>query len=67
MTKVKNKGLNLKERVIVALDTADLGFARKLIRSLKGLIKIFKVGNEFFTACGPKAVSAVREAGAKVF
>jgi hypothetical protein len=38
-------------------------FAKKLIRSLKDVIKIFKVGSEFFTAYGPKAVDVVREAG----
>ncbi len=59
--------MNPKERIIVALDTADLQLAKKLIRSLKDLIKIFKVGNEFFTAHGPKAVAAVRDAGADVF
>ena len=63
----KDKSSDPKDRIIVALDTADLGFAKKLIHSLKDLIKIFKVGNEFFTAHGPKAVRLVREAGADVF
>ena len=63
----KNKSLSPNDRIIVALDTTDLGFAKKLIHSLKDLIKIFKVGNEFFTAHGPKAVRLVREAGADVF
>ncbi len=67
MTKNKTKILNPKERIIVALDTADIRVAKKLIGSLKDLIKIFKVGNEFFTAHGPKAVQVVRDAGADVF
>ncbi len=67
MTKSKNKILNPKERIIVALDTADIHIAKKLIGSLKDLVKIFKVGNEFFTACGPKAVQVVRDGGADVF
>ncbi len=56
-----------KKKIIVALDTADMRFAKKIIRLLKNTVKIFKVGKEFFTAHGPKAVSAVKEAGAEVF
>jgi len=59
--------MDSKEKIIVALDTADMRFAKKLISSLKDLVKIFKVGNEFFTACGPKAVQLVRDVGAQVF
>ncbi len=62
-----NHPIDPKEKIIVALDTADMRFAKKLISSLKDLVKIFKVGNEFFTACGPKAVQLVRDAGAQVF
>lgn len=58
---------NPKEKIIVALDTADMRFAKKIIRSLKDEVKIFKVGKEFFTAHGPKAVHVVKEAGAEVF
>ncbi|MBI4000005.1 MAG: orotidine-5'-phosphate decarboxylase [Candidatus Omnitrophica bacterium] len=67
MAKNKSVSLDPKKRIIVALDTGDIRFAKKLIRSLKDVIKIFKVGNEFFTAHGPKAVQAVKEAGAEVF
>ncbi len=56
-----------REKIIVALDTADMRYAKKIIRLLKDTIKMFKVGNEFFTANGPKAVQAVKEAGAEVF
>lgn len=59
--------MDSKEKIIVALDTADMRFAKKIIRLLKDTVKIFKVGNEFFTAHGPKAVAAVKEAGAEVF
>ncbi|MBI1977457.1 MAG: orotidine-5'-phosphate decarboxylase [Candidatus Omnitrophica bacterium] len=57
----------LKERIIVALDTADLRFAKRLVRELKDVIKIFKIGSEFFTAHGPKAVRAIKDLGAEVF
>ena len=59
--------VGLRERVIVALDTADIRFAKKLVQKLKDSIKIFKIGNELFTAVGPKAVQTVQEAGAEVF
>ena len=67
MAKDKEKDLSPKDRIIVALDTADMRFAKKLIRSLQGTIRIFKVGSEFFTAYGPKAVEVVRQSGADVF
>ena len=58
---------SLKERVIVALDTANGRFAKALVKKLRGSIKIFKIGNELFTSCGPKAIDFVRDAGAEVF
>lgn len=57
----------LSERVIVALDTSDLGFAKKLITSLKNSVKIFKIGKELFTSHGPKAVELVHDNGGQVF
>lgn len=53
--------------LIVALDFADLGPCRELLRKLKGLVKIYKIGSELFTAHGWKAVELVQESGAKVF
>ncbi|HLD56368.1 MAG TPA: orotidine-5'-phosphate decarboxylase, partial [Candidatus Omnitrophota bacterium] len=67
MSKPKTKTMDPRERIIVALDTADIRFAKKLIQTLKDDIKIYKVGNELFTAHGPKAVQMVRDAGAQVF
>ena len=63
----KEKVKNPKERIIVALDTADIRFAKKLVRSLKDSIKIFKVGSELFTAQGWRAVDLVESFGGKVF
>lgn len=57
----------LRERVIVALDTDNLQTAKDMIKALKGSIKIFKVGSALFTACGPKAVEMVKHEGAEVF
>jgi orotidine-5'-phosphate decarboxylase len=52
---------------IVALDYSTLGDALSLVRTLGGLCRFYKVGSELFTAVGPAAVAAVREAGADVF
>lgn len=54
-------------RVIVALDLTDLNSARELLQKLKGVIGFYKIGFEFFTAHGWKAVELVREFGSKVF
>ncbi len=63
----KEKKSGLKERVIVALDTSDLKCAKKLVGLLKDSVKIFKIGSELFTSCGPEAVQMVHGNGAKVF
>ncbi|MDD5084726.1 MAG: orotidine-5'-phosphate decarboxylase [Candidatus Omnitrophica bacterium] len=55
------------ERVIVALDTPDIIIATKLVHALKDDIKIFKIGSELFTSCGPEIVRLVQDSGAKVF
>jgi orotidine-5'-phosphate decarboxylase len=52
---------------IVALDCSKLGDALSLVRTLEGLCRFYKVGSELFTAIGPAAVAAVRDAGADVF
>ncbi|OGW77390.1 MAG: orotidine 5'-phosphate decarboxylase [Omnitrophica bacterium RIFCSPHIGHO2_02_FULL_49_9] len=66
-TKIDLNRTELQKRVIVALDTADLIFAKKLVHRLKDSIQMFKVGSELFTAHGPKAVEMVKKAGRDVF
>lgn len=57
----------MKDRLIVALDIDDLEKARTLVDGLYPQVKIFKVGGQFFTACGPEAVKMIHKKGAKVF
>jgi orotidine-5'-phosphate decarboxylase len=64
---MKTEDTNYRNRIIVALDTPDLGVAKTLIGKLKDHVSIFKVGSELFTSCGPRAVELVREAGKDVF
>lgn len=56
-----------KTRLIVALDTPDLKTAGALLKKLKGLPVIYKVGSSLFTLAGPRAVDLVHKHGGKVF
>jgi orotidine-5'-phosphate decarboxylase len=51
----------------VALDVPDMDGARRLLDALAGMVPVFKVGLELFTAEGPAAVREVQERGAEVF
>jgi len=53
--------------LIVALDFSDLEPCDKLLRKLKGLVEIYKIGSELFTAHGWRAVKLVEKFGGKVF
>ena len=52
---------------IVALDYRDADPAMRLVRTLAGRCRFYKVGSELFTAAGPEIVERVRDAGADVF
>ena len=54
-------------RVIVALDFADLGPARELVRRLDPALCRLKVGKEMFTRYGPHFVEELVKAGFDVF
>ena len=58
---------DLKERLIVALDVDSLKQAEGLVSLLYPTVRIFKVGSQLFTACGPQAVRMIAEKGARVF
>jgi orotidine-5'-phosphate decarboxylase len=60
-------GLNVADKLIVALDFATLDEAESLIDKLEGTARMYKVGSRLFTASGPRAVELVKERGAKVF
>lgn len=56
-----------EERLIVALDVDTKDKAAELVRKLKGCVKIFKIGSELFTACGPEIVATVKSSGCGIF
>ena len=53
--------------LIVALDFPNLEACEKLIGELDGLVSIYKIGSELFTAHGWRAVDLVEKSGGKVF
>ena len=56
-----------KERLIVSLDVNTKEKALALVEKLKAEVKIFKIGSELFTSCGPEIVTAVKDKGCGIF
>lgn len=56
-----------RERVIVALDVADLAGVNALLDQLEGQPAFYKVGLELFLAEGARAIEAVRARGGRIF
>ena len=63
----KLKTASRKPQLIVALDVDNLKQAEHLVNTLYPTVKIFKVGSQLFTACGPEAIRAITKKGAQVF
>ncbi len=57
----------MSDKLIVALDVADLDEAAKIVKKISPLVKIFKVGKELFTSAGPKAVEMIHSHNCRVF
>lgn len=57
----------MKSNLIVALDVDTFAKAKKLVDKLYPSVKIFKVGSQLFTGCGPKVVTYINKKGARVF
>ena len=56
-----------EERLIVALDVATKEKALGLVEKLQTEVKIFKIGSELFTSCGPDIVAAIKRMGCDIF
>ncbi|MFC1592765.1 orotidine-5'-phosphate decarboxylase [Candidatus Omnitrophota bacterium] len=54
-------------QLIVALDVNTLKEAKRLVDLLYPAAKIFKIGSQLFTACGPEVVKMINNKGARVF
>ncbi|MFH0913536.1 MAG: orotidine-5'-phosphate decarboxylase [Candidatus Omnitrophota bacterium] len=59
--------MNKKPQLILALDVDTHKQAMRLVNLLRPQIKIFKVGLQLYTACGPRIIQDIRKAGAGVF
>ena len=59
--------MNPKDRLIVALDVNSEEKAAALVAKLRGDVKIFKIGLELFSSCGPGIIDAVRKNGYGLF
>jgi orotidine-5'-phosphate decarboxylase len=57
----------VRDRLIVALDTADLDEALGWAVSLRGAVTWFKVGLALFTRVGPDGIRRIRGEGARLF
>ncbi len=53
--------------LIVALDFDRLETALQLVSRLGPAVRLYKIGLQLYTRCGPECVRAVRETGADVF
>jgi orotidine-5'-phosphate decarboxylase len=56
-----------KNRLIVALDVETASEARRLVSALSGVVGMFKVGSQLFTAAGPALVREIVNSGERVF
>lgn len=57
----------MKAEIILALDVSSFKQAKYFVHKLYPQIKIFKVGMQLFTACGPKVIEMIHQKGGKVF
>lgn len=67
MNNLRSKQISAKDRLIVALDVADRSSALRLTEELSGLVGMFKIGSQLFTAEGPQLVREIVTSGERVF
>jgi len=54
-------------KLIVALDVDTAARARELVAALRGIVGMFKIGSQLFTAAGPDLVREIVGSGERVF
>lgn len=59
--------MKLTNKIILALDVDNFNQAKYFVNKLYPAIKIFKVGIQLFTACGPKIIGFINQKGGRVF
>jgi orotidine-5'-phosphate decarboxylase len=56
-----------RNKLIVALDVESAAEAQRLVNNLRGVVGMFKIGSQLFTAAGPALVREIVESGERVF
>lgn len=59
--------IQLKDRLIVALDSSDENEVLGIVHKLGASVGYFKVGLELFTAFGPPIIKKIKHTGSKIF
>jgi orotidine-5'-phosphate decarboxylase len=59
--------MQVKEKLIVALDVDTADRARELVNELRDVAGMFKIGSTLFTAVGPSIVKEIVGSGSRVF
>jgi orotidine-5'-phosphate decarboxylase len=59
--------MEINDKLILALDVAEVDYAIELIDKFSSYISIFKVGLELFTAAGPSIVREIHKRDRRVF
>ncbi len=59
--------LQIRNPIVVALDVDTIEQALSLVKELRGLAGMFKVGKQLFTTAGPEIVRRITGMGEKVF
>jgi orotidine-5'-phosphate decarboxylase len=54
-------------KLIVALDVETAAKAREMVNALRGIVGMFKIGSQLFTAAGPDLVREIVSSGGRVF
>ena len=67
LTGVKRNVINSRNKLIVALDVPTAAEARRLVDMLTGIVGMFKIGSQLFTAAGPEMVRDIVARGEQVF
>ena len=57
----------MKAKIILALDVDTFSKAKYFVEKLYPKVKIFKVGLQLFTVCGPRIIEFIHKKGAGVF
>jgi len=59
--------MKAQDKIILALDVDSVKKAKYFVNELYLEVKVFKVGLQLFTACGPKIIEFIHNKGAEVF